>query len=176
MKPFADYPGYNLEDIDPSAIAFVNEGANKKKFFLFKEKKGSSMEKNMAINLIKSGKLSNEEVDALVASVAENDQAEVKKVADDIKKSSGNEKAIEALIEKVGNKLSKDTMTKLNEISAALKGVLSKMEELAGKPKEEEVDENGVKKNKDKDLDKELSDDEVNALIKSEFDKEEGGK
>jgi hypothetical protein len=47
MKPYANYKGNNLTEIVPRKIALVTEGANKKKFCLFKlkEKGNPTMEK-----------------------------------------------------------------------------------------------------------------------------------
>jgi len=175
MKPYAGYKGNNLTDIVPVAIAFVNEGANKKKFFLFKRKDGK-MDKQKAIDLIKSGKLDNGEIDAIVSSVPEEDQADVKKVADDIKKSSGNEKAVEKLVElaveKVGAKISKDVMTKINEISATLKGAISKLEALGSKPVEAKKDKDGKPiENPDEDL----TDEQVTKMIEDAAGEETKG-
>ena len=84
MKPYASYKGNNLVDIIPRAIAFVTEGANKKRFFLFKTKNTqgeNAMDKTLAISLIKGGKLSTDQVTAIVAAVNEDDRAEVLAIA-----------------------------------------------------------------------------------------------
>jgi hypothetical protein len=83
-KPYAGYKGNNLVGIVPRAIAFVTEGANKKRFFLFKTNHAEgadAMKKSLAISLIKSGNLSPEQVKEIVAAVAPEERDEVLAVA-----------------------------------------------------------------------------------------------
>lgn len=169
--PYKGYKGNFLTDILPTAIAFVNEGANKKSFFLFKRKDGQRMDKDHAIKLIKTGKLDNDEIDAMVSAVSEGDQAEVKKVADEMKKKSTDNqevtKMVEVIVEKVGSKLSKDTITKLNEISGSLKGIAAKLEGMTQKDVKTE------KKGDEKaDPEEELSDEQVASEIEKAMEVE----
>jgi hypothetical protein len=178
MKPYPGYKGNNLTDIVATAIAFVNQGANKKEFFLLKRKDGKGMDKQKAIDLIKTGKLDDGEMDAIVSSVPEADQADVKKEADAMKKSATSSEAVEKLVdvavEKVGAKISKEVMTKINEISATLKGAVSKLEALGNKPP---VDTKKKGDETTEDPEKELTDEEATALIEKTVEagsKEEG--
>lgn len=171
MKPYAGYKGNNLTDIVATAIAFVNQGANKKPFFLFKRKDGNGMDKSKAIELIKSGKLNEGEMDAMVSAVPESDQEEVKKVADEEKKKLGNnvavEKMVETIVEKVGSKLSKDTITKLNEISGSLKGIASKLDGMTAK--DIKTDKKGDKTD---DPEREVSEEEFEKMVEDELGKD----
>ena len=85
MKPYAGYKGNNLVNIVARAVAFVPEGANKKKFFLFKsnnnEQGVNAMEKSLAISLIKAGNLNENQVQSIVNAVDYSDRAEVLAVA-----------------------------------------------------------------------------------------------
>jgi hypothetical protein len=163
MKPYPNYKGNKLTNINPTAIALVTEGANRKKFCLFKIKlntEGSPMKKELALALIKSGNLSEDEQKLVLADVAEADKAEVQKAIDGLKKSSDNELDVEKLAVSVAGKIVKAMEGQLTQISETLKSTVTALEKLGTKPVE-------------KDNDPELTDDQVRQAL-ADAAKEEG--
>jgi len=164
MKPYPNYKGNKLKDINPTAIALVTEGANRKKFCLFKLKQGevSNMKKETALALIKSGKLSDDEVKLIIDSLAAADQAEVKKVADEMKKPEAAGIDIDALANAIADKL-KGLMAgndaQLTKIAESLKQTTTILEKLS------------VAKAAGAEEDPELTDEQVQALVKAESEK-----
>lgn len=154
MKPYPNYKGNNLTDIIPRKIAFVTEGANKKKFCLFKLKQegDGSMNKEAALALIKSGKLSEDEQKLVLENVAAGDKAEVQKCIDALKKSANDSVDIEKLADVVADKIVKAIEGKLTSIAKSLEDTTKTLEKMATKTDE----------------DPELSDAEVKALLEAE--------
>lgn len=148
----------NLVDMDVDVLALVDKGANDKTFHLFKRKENSTMDKKLAIKLLKSGDLTEDERKEILDQVSEDDRAEV-------------EKAVEDTMEKAGAKFNKDVLTKLESMFKLLQGILGKQKEEEEEP---EKDKKKVEK-EDKD-DPELTDEEYAELVKEEIEYEIGGK
>jgi hypothetical protein len=153
-KPYAGYKGNNLVDIVPRAIAFVTEGANKRRFFLFKHKpQGDNlMDKKVAISLIKSGNLTPDQVEAIVGAVAEEDRAEVLAVAKNKDpEGSAFQSFVKEFLPSMVKEAVKEAMKKEDPAAAGanaeeageeglLKEILSKLDQLLSKEESEDED------------------------------------
>lgn len=156
MKPYPNYKGNNLTDIIPRKIALVTEGANKKRFCLFKLKhEGESfMKKETALTLIKGGKLSEDEMKVVLGEVAEADKVEVQKAIDALKVPA--EKA-GVDVAKVAEEIVKAIELRLTAIANSLKQTTEALEKMV-KPKVEEdpdiTDEKEIQKLLDAEVNK----------------------
>jgi hypothetical protein len=153
MKPYPNYKGNKLKNIVPTAIALVTEGANRKKFSLFKlNKEGSFMKKETALALVKSGNLTDEEIKLVLADVAEADRQEVQKAVDALKKDEGLD--IEKIAGMVADKIVKAQSAQLTAIAESLKSTTTALEKMAAPAAKEE--------------DKDLTDAEIKAIVEAE--------
>jgi hypothetical protein len=151
MKPYPNYKGNNLTEIVPRKIAFVTEGANRKKFFLFKLKQegDAGMKLTTALALIKSGNLSEDEMKLVLGEVAEADKVDVQKAIDALKPAA-SEIDMEKLAANVAEKISKANETALKGIADSLAKTITLLEKMV-KPEIE--------------ADPELTDEEVTAAL-----------
>jgi len=158
MKPYPNYKGNKLRDITPTTIALVTEGANRKKFVLFKTKnqEGNLMKKETALALVKAGTLSESELKLVLADVADADRVEVQKAIDEMKKSTDGSIDMEKLAISVADKIVKSQEKQLTAIADSLKATTVALEKLVT-PKPE--DKGGE--------DKELTDAEIAAAIEA---------
>ncbi len=161
MKPYPNYKGHKLRDINPTAIALVTEGANRKKFFLSKLKQEgvSFMKKETALALVKTGELTDSQFALVVADVDAADKVEVQKAYDATKAPSNANIDMEKLAVAIADKIVKAQEAGLKEISDSLKSTITTLEKIAGKPQTNE--------------DPELTDAEAKALIEAEAGKDE---
>src|SRR5512133_1777781 len=134
MKPYPNYKGHKLKDINPTAIALVTEGANRKKFFLSKLKQEGVpfMKKETALALVKSGKLTDAEVSLVISEVAETERAEVQGAYDALKKAAESALDVEKLATSIADKIVKAQEGALKEIADNLKATTTHLEKLAG--------------------------------------------
>jgi hypothetical protein len=128
-----EYEMPKLKSMKVKAVALVDKGANRRDFFLIKSFKGGNVvKKELAIEILKSAKdLSQENVDALVALVPENDRAEVltlAKAADGLDVSEDIE--IEQLLEKVSKTFAKSTSDQMKGMQDGLSKMQTLLEEL----------------------------------------------
>jgi hypothetical protein len=137
MKPYPNYKGNNLTDIVPRKIALVTEGANKKRFCLFKLKQEGDvfMKKETALLLIKSGNLSTDECKLILAEVAEADKVEVQKAIDALTPA-----VKEVDVEGIANAIVKAIEPKLSAISESLKNTTTVLEKMVKAPETTETD------------------------------------
>lgn len=157
MKPYPNYKGNKLKNIIPTAIALVTEGANRKKFSLFKLNKEGVifMKKETALALVKAGTLSEDELKLVLADVADADKAEVQKAIDGMKKSADGAIDLEKLAVSIADKIVKSQEKQLTAIADSLKATTVTLEKLVGtKPSET-------------DKDPELTDAEISAAIEA---------
>ena len=132
-KPYAGYKGNPLANIKPKAVAFVDKGANGKKFFLFKSKGESTVNKETALKIIKAGTLSKAEAEALLLTVEKDGQVEVRKAIDAMEAPANTvdvEKMTDLLVEKIGAKISKENVDCLKGIHTSLQEVSKKLGDL----------------------------------------------
>ena len=120
----------NLKNIKVKAVALVDKGANRRKFFLLKRDGGFEMEKELALELVKSAKLDKETVAKIIASLPEADRAEVEAFAKAEGDVSSDEINVEALIEKAGAKLSKQTTEILKQVNDHVTAIKSAIDDL----------------------------------------------
>jgi len=156
MKPYPNYKGNKLRDITPTTIALVTEGANRRKFVLFKTKnqEGNPMKKETALALVKAGMLSESELKLVLADVADADRVEVQKAIDEQKRPAENTIDMEKLALSIADKIVKSQEKQLTAIADSLKATTVALEKLVTpKPAEGE--------------DKELTDAEIAAAIEA---------
>lgn len=158
MKPYPNYKGNNLTDIIPRKIAFVTEGANKKRFCLFKLKtnEGVIMKKETALALVKAGTLSDSELKLVLTDVADADRAEVQSAIDGLKKSAEGNIDMEKLALSIADKIVKSQEKQLTAIAESLKSTTVALEKLATPKTETNAGD-----------DKELTDAEIAAAIEA---------
>ncbi len=164
----------NLVNMAIKAVALVDKGANKKTFFLTKHgNERKTMDKELAIELIKSGSLDEDQIKKLIKSVDAEDQDEVQEVADaESSATNGSNdlaKAVET-IEKAGKRFSKKTLEAITKIEAIADSLTKLVETLKGEDEgggDETEKKNKVKKSKDDD--KEISDAEFQKMLDAEL-------
>lgn len=142
----------NLKDMIVKVIALVDKGANNKKLFLFKNEKGKTMNKDTAITILKAGNLDEEQVKEVLAQFDEDEQKEILKEAG-------------VDVEKAGAKFNKEALAALNSIKTAIDKLLDKSTPAV---KEDDKDKDKDVKKEDKD-DPEMTDEEIEKMVQSEF-------
>jgi len=121
----------NLKNLKVRAVALVDRGANRRKFYLLKRMGGFCMDKELAIALIKSMNKEKDKdlIEKLIAQVPETERAEVEAFAKAAGDVSGDAE-VEALLEKAGAKFSKATTEALNKMGEHITAVKAAIDDL----------------------------------------------
>lgn len=173
----------NLINLLVNAVALVDKGANKKTFYLTKRNTNlmeeDSMSKELAMQILKAKNFSKEEAEAIIKSVAADNQAEVRKAYEDSETNSDVE--LDEIIEKAGAKFSKETNVKLEALTGTLTKALELLSALSGKvdklKKEKDAGSGEGKTEEEKEAaaraagEAEVSDEDINKAFE-ELDKE----
>jgi len=149
----------NLINLIINEVSLVDHGANKRDFFMTKNKE-KQMNKNLALKLLKAEDLSPEDQDDILKSLSSEDRLEVEEVLKDVDSigdsvlSKELQKSLELHFEKAGSKFSKATMDSLKAVETALKALTEKVSAIVGTVKPEPAEK-----------EKELTDDEVKKIM-----------
>jgi hypothetical protein len=148
----------NLVDMDVGVLALVDKGANDKTFHLFKREETKTMNKELAIKLLKAAGLTEDEKEEILSQLSDEDRAAV-------------EKAVDVDVDKRGARLNKDILAKLDQVIKVLEGI-------KGVPAEGDTkgDKDKKKVEKEDKDDPEMSDEEFAAMVKDEIGYEFEGK
>ena len=169
----------NLIDMVIDAVAFVDKGANRKKYFLLK-REGENMDKESVLAILKAGNVNDEQKELLLKQLNGEDRKEVEKALEDNSRDNKNaEEFVEKIIEKAGKKFSKETEGKIQELKNAvdkIKSIIDGMAKAMGAdekykyPDKEEKDKKDIKKMLE-DPEADIPDDQVEEAFDQLFSK-----